>query len=204
MCCVPPRGARRGHRRAGTSTVSLAWSFMPRSRWCLPHLLPSPGLLGDSVTCHRAQSRQRQPAKSQTNLALSVRSACFATQERNAPCSRLLAGEACTHLAGRSLAAILLVLPICGASRPVLALGAHELCLRVSPVGGRRNERSGSLLHLSADAECSGGQAGEFILGRGRNSAEAWREPKPVGDPRRVSARLGSRKCPLCDATGKS
>jgi hypothetical protein len=27
-----------------------------------------------------------------------------------------------------------------------------------------------------------------------------WREPKPMGDQGRVSARLGSRKCPLCDA----
>ena len=27
-----------------------------------------------------------------------------------------------------------------------------------------------------------------------------WRGPKPVGDQGRVSARLGSRKCPLCDA----
>ena len=57
--------------------------------------------------------------KSQTNLVLSVRSACFATQERNAPCSRLLLmssaiGEASRRisvaLAGRSLAAIILIL----------------------------------------------------------------------------------------------
>lgn len=49
----------------------------------------------------------------------------------NAPCSRLLLvswpGEA---------------------SRPLVSSGAPELFLTVSPVCGRRNERSGSLLHL--------------------------------------------------------
>ena len=33
--------------------------------------------------------------------------------------------------------------------------GAHESLLTVLPVCGRRNERSGSLVHLSADAEWS-------------------------------------------------
>lgn len=42
--------------------------------------------------------------KSQTNLVLSVRSACFATQERNAPCSRLMLMSSAIGEASRPLA----------------------------------------------------------------------------------------------------
>ena len=40
-----------------------------------------------------------------------------------------------------------------------LTTGAHESLLTVSPVCGRRNECSGSLLHLLADAEWSAAAA---------------------------------------------
>jgi len=65
--------------------------------------------------------------------------------------SRLLP-RSCPGGASRAIA---VSWPICGASRPLVSLGAHELFLTVSPVCGRRNERSGSLVHLSADAEWS-------------------------------------------------
>ena len=39
--------------------------------------------------------------------------------------------------------------------------------------------------------------SGELVIWANRVT---WREPKPMGDQGRVSARLGSRKCPLCDA----
>ncbi len=67
-------------------------------------------------------------AKSQTNLVLSVRSACFATQERNAPCSRLMPlssaiGEASRRIAvswpGEASRPYCRSWPICGASRPL-------------------------------------------------------------------------------------
>jgi len=54
----------------------------------------------------------------------------------------------------------------------------------VSPVCGRRNKRNGSLLHLTADAECSAaaaklaesGRSPTSQLVRGRNSTNTWRE----------------------------
>jgi hypothetical protein len=79
-----------------------------------------------------------------------------------------------------------------------VSLGAPELFLTVSPVCGRRNDRSGSLLHFSGrGVECSGGKAGESVIGRGRNSADAWRG---VSRCRRGSVRRTQRKCPLCEA----
>ena len=59
----------------------------------------------------------------------------------------------------RSIAPIML-LPWPGeASRPLESMGATELFLTVSAVCSQRNERSGSLLHLSADAEWSAAAA---------------------------------------------
>jgi hypothetical protein len=96
--------------------------------------------------------------KSQTNVVLSVRSACFVTQEQHAPCSRLMLmssaiGKASRRIAGvlgdmRSIAPILLLTWPGEASRPLVSLGAPVLFLTVLPVCGRRNECSGSLLHL--------------------------------------------------------
>ena len=45
--------------------------------------------------------------------------------------------------------------------------------------------------------ECSGGKAGKSVIGRRRNSADAWRE---VRRWRRASGRQTQRKRPLCDA----
>ena len=108
-------------------------------------------------------------AKSQTNLVLSVRSACFATQERNAPCSRLMLmssaiGEASRRiagvLAGRSLAAILPVL----ADMRSIAASAVFGCARmsasaVSPVCDRRNEREHPAKSAKLSAAASGAGA---------------------------------------------
>jgi hypothetical protein len=147
-------------------------------------------------------------AKCQTNLVLSVRSATFPNGETERqrsvavgkwPCSRLLL----MSLAGRSLAAILLVLgdrrslapycgvlpvrsiagycrswPICGASRPLESLffGRARRFLTVSPVCGRRNEAIAlrRCLRIAA-AKWSGCKAGESVIVCGRNRADAWR-----------------------------
>ena len=122
---------------------------------------------------------QRRPARSlaskcQTNLDLTVRSAIFpngATERQRSvafgkwPCSRLLAGMACTHRPVRSIAVLLLCLRRQAkpravllmpwpdeVSRPVRAapaiIRARTICLlTVSPVCDRRNamERKWSL-----------------------------------------------------------
>ena len=173
MCCLGCRFARRGHRRGRRSTVSRAGrSCQPTA----PPIILLSGLLGDSVTCHRAQSREREAnnsessaaernastatrgcwgvissaacsltPKSQANLVWSVSPGSFAPAK---------AGRSHGYGAGlalgdmRSIAPILLLAWPGEASRPLESLGAPELFLTVLPVCGRRNERSGSLLHL--------------------------------------------------------
>jgi hypothetical protein len=92
---------------------------------------------------------------------------------------------------------------------------AHEMFLTVSPVCGHRNERSGSLLHLSADVEWSGrklaSQASPLV--RGPNSAEApqaslgvkraggVRAAQAIGDAKRQAS---ESKYPLCEARGEN
>jgi len=99
--------------------------------------------------------------KSRTNLVLSVRSACFATQEQHAPCSRLLLrscpGRHAEHradnanvLAGRSLAAIFRCL---ADMRSIAALGVFESSQRPSAISENREHSDGSSRARSASDE---------------------------------------------------
>jgi len=64
--------------------------------------------------------------------------------------------------------------PICGASRPA-ATGCAQCFCR-------------SRQFVAVGMKWSGDKAGESGSGRRRNSAEAWREAKPVGDQRSVAS----------------
>ena len=88
----------------------------------------------------------------------------------------------------RSIAPILL-LPWPGeASRPLESMGATELFLTVSAVCSQRNERSGSLLHLSADAEWSAA------------AAKLASQSSGAGGTVRMLGAKHECKYPLCDA----
>jgi len=108
--------------------------------------------------------------KSQTNLVLSVRTACFVTQEQHAPCSRLMLMSSAIGEASRRNTGVL-------AGRSLAAFGVFG-CDRVCPdclASLRPSERARASCRFS-EAECgrewSGRKAGKSVIGRRRNSAE--------------------------------
>ena len=52
--------------------------------------------------------------------------------------------------------------------------------------------------HRARAEQCGSGE--DHLASSACPNRVTWREPKPMGDQGRVSARLGSRKCPRCDA----
>lgn len=125
------------------------------------------GLRRDGCMGALGSTARSLATKSQTNLVLSVRSACFATQERNAPCSRLLLvswpGEASRPYC-RGLGRYAEHRGLCC----LAALGA-PLSVPVSAVCGRRNEREhpAKSAKLSAAANGAGGKLTSPASGAG-------------------------------------
>lgn len=147
------------------------------------------GCMGAAASPARSLS-----AKCQTNFGFTSNAgqfpnvACGATE--GWPGLRLLAGVACTQMAGRSLAAITGFCP-----------GAPDATLTVSPVCGRRNERERSAKAAKRIAAANG--AGAKLVSPSRARAEQCghlARSKPVSDQGRGSVRRPERKCPLCEA----
>lgn len=90
---------------------------------------------------------------------------------------------------------------ISGSPFRALGRGAPELFLTVLPVCGRRNECSGSLLHLQRTR--NGVQRRQSWQVSHRAQAEqcgCLARSAPMGDQGRASVRQTQRKRPLCDA----